>query len=543
MTGIGWGLPNAERNWSLHPDEPIVLIYSQQINPAQGDFDPDFYNYGTLYLTMSRIASTVADAYGGELKTPHEQMRRDHLAGRGLSAVAGAAMAWVVFALLFRRGVHPTGAIMGAAAVAISPGLVVHSQFQTVDVVAALWTTLALYWGLRALDDPLKPCLYTGLFAGLAAGTKYSGIVVLFVLAPLMLRKEWRGPLAAVGVALLTFVLTTPGAVLHTKQFLRDFRYEMWHTSTGHGLVFAETAPGALYHLSNLFEAFGVGLTLMALIGVGLAMRGKWKPDDTAKVWMVGLLAFSVVYYVLIARAEVKFLRYVFPLIPVLAVTFGWLMGAAAEQVKTRWGWVVAGIMALVGLAGGGLSRTTGWLVMMRSDDPRDAAAAYLRQEGKSVGLVSDAWFYSPSLFPNAQVPRAMRIDQRLVEQRAAQPPVVQSIPANPAERFDWDSRLITDLKPEYIVFSSFETEGLERMASRPGAPPPAFATQVERYRAFSRLLNQEYGLHRTFGLGGPEVHDLMYIRPTLWIWKRLNSTSTTSSMTSPSSAASANTP
>ena len=40
--GIDWGLPNENRHWSYHPDEPSLYVYSRQIEPAKFDFEPGF---------------------------------------------------------------------------------------------------------------------------------------------------------------------------------------------------------------------------------------------------------------------------------------------------------------------------------------------------------------------------------------------------------------------------------------------------------------------------------------------------------------------
>ena len=52
-----------------------------------------------------------------------------------------------------------------------------HSHWLTVDVPATFWGTLSLLWSARlATGDPkpLRAALLAGLFAGLAAATKYN---------------------------------------------------------------------------------------------------------------------------------------------------------------------------------------------------------------------------------------------------------------------------------------------------------------------------------------------------------------------------------
>ena len=97
---------------------------------------------------------------------------------------------------------------------------------------------------------------------------------------------------------------------------------------------------------------------------------------------------------------------------------------------------------------------------------------------------------------------------------------MVQYIPEDPQDRYDWDSRLLTELKPAYVTCSSFAVEDLERLKDQSGLEP-VVQLQVDRYRAFVTILQKEYGLSATFGGGMPKVHDMEYVRPWIWVWKR----------------------
>ncbi len=534
--GIDWGLPNADRHWSLHPDEPVVFAYSQRVEPAKLDFTPGFYNYGTLYLTLNRVAADMVSAYGGGPKQADgsdawEWVGRVHAAGRAMSAFAGAGLVWVVFALL-RRWTNLTGAAFGATALALAPGLVVHSRFQTVDVLATFLLALSLFFALELVPresdpPPIAPdraALLAGLFAGLSAGTKYTGVLALVALGAVCLgTRRWRPLALGAGVAAAAFLVTTPGAVLDGGKFWADFGYEMAHTSTGHGLVFAGTAPGFLFHLGNLVLGFGTLLTLLGVVGLVQAVREK-------AVWAVALVLFALVYFLVIGRAEVKFLRYVFPLLPVLAVGFGWWVGKGQARGDLRGkGVVVLGILAVGGLLGGGAGLTAVATQAMSLGDPRDEAGRWLKEnaKGQTVGLVSDPWFMSPTLFPEVGAPRWVPFETRDSAMRAATDPrVVRFVPPNPDERFDWDTRLL-DEGPDFVAYSSFDTEGLDRLAGSTNVPAE-FRLQIDRFRAFSQRLQAEYDLAQVFppeALLGPgplsQVHDLMYVRPTLWVWKR----------------------
>lgn len=543
--GIGWGLGNELHVASYHPDERVIHLYAQQIEPAKLDFDPGFYNYGTLYLTLTRVASLVADGYDGQPAptTPVQQeaqVNRDILAGRWLSALAGALLGWVVFALLYRR-THLIGAVMGGLAVTFAPGLMMHSRFQTVDVLMTLFTAVSLLWATRLIPregdpepDVVRLALWAGVFAGLSAGTKYSGVLAigaLFVI--LALRRPPKAWVAAgVGLAatLGTFLLTTPGVLKNTSKFMEGVSYELAHTAEGHGLVFAATPSGFVMHVFNVLAAYGLLLTALSLAGLG---RGVWRKH----AWLLGLAAFAVAYYVLIGRAEVKFLRYVFPLLPVLAVGFGWLMGQAHKHPNRKWRALVgAGVFGLASFGGLDVSLITS--MWMMGQDPRDEAVRYLRkqvQPGETLGLVSDPWFYTPPVTP--LTPLGPLAGPALLENVLAEgsPKTVMSVPPDPAQRFAWDVRLLTDLQPDYVVYSTFESDDVERMERAPNLEPK-YQVHVDRAKAFREELTRSYEHLNSFGIQGPRIHDLMYVRPEIIVWKRRPDSTTGSSGSSTTS-------
>lgn len=568
LFGIGWGLPDERHHWSRHPDEPVVWLYSQNIKPAELKFTPGFYNYGTLYLTMLRVSTDVVNGYGGgpqkqDGSDQWEAIGRYHLAGRVMSALAGAGMCWVTLLLLWRR-THWVGAVFGALAVAFAPGLVVHSKFQTVDVVATFFLTLGLYYALRLVPPPneveveprtdaknavakLSPetwsALVSGLFFGLSAGTKYTGLLGLIPLVVVCIAtKKWKEMAFGLVAFIVMFLVTTPGVLLDSEKFWKDFGYEMAHTSQGHGLVFAGTSPGFIYHVVNLAIGFGTILVLLGALGMVRAVSKK-------HLWAIALVAFALAYYLLIGRAEVKFLRYTFPLIPVLAVFGGWIIGQAHTHPNPRMRALgVLGILGLGGVFGGGagFSLRTSYL-MQALPDPRSAAMTALGAKGTEpakIGLVSDPWFYSPDFYPEAGAPRWVPFEARQAEmakfaQTRPGSELLRYVPDNPNERIDWDVRLL-DQKPDLVVFSSFETEGIDRLYRR-GNVPDEFKPQVANYKVFIERMMKEYEP----AYGSEEnpylaVHDFMYIRPDIYIWKRKNDSVKPSSGSSTTSSTSA---
>lgn len=547
LAGIGWGLPSPTNMGGYHPDEPVNIAYSQNMDPLKGDFTPDFYNYGTFYLTLTHFAAKAGVAYGGAPAegTPPDQAAIKvsalmTLGGRILSALCGAGVAVLAFLILFKR-THIVGPFVAAAALAMAPGLVVHSRFATVDVPAVFFGCLSLYWAVRMTALPgeegpsgkelVRFAIWSGIMAGLSAACKYSG--VLFLLAPLWIiatqfigrtEKSQKAALINAGAGslvacLAAFFLGVPAILLEPAQVMRDVIYEFQHTATGHGIVFEATSSGFIYHLGNLNEAFGLILVIGGLAGLG---RGVYRGHS----WLAGMLIVTLVTYILIGRAEVKFLRYVFPLLPALAVGLGWAVGQAHTHPKQQM--KIIGFLAFVGLGGvfgGGLTRTVQETAWMSGIDPRDQAAAWLKENVKSeetIGLVSDPWFYTPPVFPQATTHILAGWERKSEWMALSDPKVVRYVPEDSAERYDWDARLITEIFPDYIVVSSFERNDVARVAAaNVKAEIPALLGS--RFIEFTDLMAENYDAQPAMIFGGntPTVHDMMYIRPTIWIWKK----------------------
>lgn len=553
LWGIGWGLPNDLRNQSLHPDELVVWNYSQQIEPAKGKFDPGFYNYGTLYLTLLRVASDMTAAYTGgpDPAVPDSQWQfigRAHFSGRILSALAGAGTAAVVFFIL-RRRTTTFGAVFGGLALAVAPAFVVHSRFQTVDVTATFLLALSLLYALRLLpgeDDEgtfdIRTAALAGLFAGLSAGTKYTGILALVSLYIVLALAKRPGALrlgaVATGTALLAFVLATPGVLLNTGQFVKDFVYELQHTSTGHGFHFEGTPSGFLYHLVNLQSGMGTLLFLGSLIGLGYATYRRHP-------WAIALAAFFLLQYILIGRAEVKFLRYTFPLMVPLAIGFGYAMGTARRKGGRAHLLVAGGLLAIGGFDPGGLRQAMVFSYQMASPDARDVAATWLRTEaektpGATVGLVSDPWYYTPPTFKDTGLFRGIPMLRRMILELGpgANPPTLRYVPEilrDPAnwsgetigQKLDWDVRLLTETKPTFVVYSNYEVGDVIRLREVAEKSEPA-KNLVAQADEFFKVLERDYERTQKFStVSGSTmaetqmVHDMMYVQPVVYIWKR----------------------
>jgi hypothetical protein len=485
----------------------------EHLHPFNGDFLPSFYNYGSAYLLLCRVVIDVLAGYhlaepfmprGGMPVWIHD-FARLFLIGR-LVAVALALGTVALTYAAARRLYGRRAGCLAALFLAVAPMHVVMAHYMVVDVPAAFFTMLCVYLAATALPggagvrrsafgrrnlDPNARCrtpnawswLAIGAAAGLAAGTKYNaGIVLLAGLAPLTAlalrvrgpadgflvptpNAERRTPTAALRLwlggglimlagAALSFLASTPGAIFDTPRFLADFLFEVHHSQRGHGQLFWYLPPAAIYHaIVSLPIGLGWPLWSLSLGGVALAVRNR-RPAD----WL--LLLAVVPYYLVLADSNLRFLRYVVPLLPPLSILAARCVvsaaavcarrraqsaerrarsaggrepagsgrtdqseqsdrsdrgGAGPRQPLRPWRFglcalpfAAAAVAALVALAS-----SIAHVGVMAGEDPREAAARCLLDttpDGALVALAADPFFYTPPIDPTAGcVKRAAR--------------------------------------------------------------------------------------------------------------------------------------
>ena len=479
------------------------------------------------------MGSTYGWAPRGDNVPSWQTDRGFAMTGRAINCVAGAATAGIVFAIL-ALFVGGLGAGIGSFAMAIGPGHVIHSRFQTADVFATFLIALSLYFTLGALQpsqgSKFRLMLLAAAAAGLAAGTKYLGAILL---VPLLLclyltprsdgvpKGRIKPALAIIGVFLAAFFLATPGAVFDNAKFMLGAGYEFAHSAAGHGIVFRDTANGFVYHLANMIEAFGGIPFIIGVVGIAAAVAKR-------NNWAIIVGVFFVAYYIVIGRAEVKFLRYVLPLLPVLAVGVGWAVDNVLRRGRLgRIGAAALGLLVVLSMGGShGAIQLTSFMVW---PDPRDQTADWLSARSGKVGFVSDPWFYSPPLAPDMGL---LGAEQRMAAISGSSK-VVRFVGGD-GSRKDWDSRLLTVSQPEYVVFSSFEFLDADRISDRdlitfmetlktsyrlagifwdkePAFPPKDASEQTVTRALMRAIMKSRF----------PTTHDMMYIRPTLCVFEK----------------------
>jgi 4-amino-4-deoxy-L-arabinose transferase-like glycosyltransferase len=555
LIGLRWGLPSPERWYSFHPDERQIVAAVLSLDFFSGDFNPDFFNYPSLFIYLSYIAHFLASGIGltHQITTGNQMWAFAHdviLSARFVCVVLGAAAVPLVY-LTAREISDRRVAVIAAALMALLPGHVQHSHFATVDVPATFFVALSLWLAVRALRDSTvfnehpdeystdditrwrrKSLLWSAFAAGLAAATKYNGVIVLIspLIALWLLHRSTRtapehgaksigilhtAPLL-LALSMAGFVIGCPYSVLNFREFwgegVNGFAYELFvHPREGSGEIFQNTGNGWWYHLTfNLPFAVTTPLLCAAIIGaVTLKVQAPRK-----RVLTVPLLAFAAVYFLALGFSQVRFMRYVLPLAPAFCVFAALLIDFVATRrsvtlrsaTHSRSGIALGMALCLLTFLG-----TVGVLRPFIRTDARDAAVSWLKTNATSatVALASDRpWFWSAPLSPQDSPPGSATS----IEEALAQAVTVGASYNLSTLAFD-AARLRRD-KPQYVVMSELEWRDKERLHDA-------------NYEAFMTSLNQGYELQQTFA-GAPAIlpgrawvpHDFLYTNPQVRVYR-----------------------
>lgn len=416
ITGLTWALPSQTRGqfypqnlaWyevpknegrlyqispyePYHPDESFLLDALSNMDPANLDFNPHFFNYPTLSIYMTGAILKIGELFGylnivnsKEFYITHpEQMARIYLLGRLLAALMSALT--VVFIYLTAKLLFnwQTG-LFSAFTLASMPLWVRNSHFMLVNVPSAMWMSAAALLAVIALKRASLPSLLLSAFlSGLAASTKYpSGLILLLPLfvwwhksctrkgrnvADSITRDAWRLGLTLIGVSMVAFIGGTPYLLISPDEFLQGLLFE---GGTKLGL------PSLTNLLSLLTVSSGTVLCLLIIIGLSMAIA-KWRmwPYQFVLLWVIASMVQR-----LISSADLA--RYFVPALPALAICAGIAINTIRQyitELKIRnsasVGWIVGLLLLMPTMA-----YSVDILKVMQNDDIRTEAASWLTQ-------------------------------------------------------------------------------------------------------------------------------------------------------------------
>ncbi len=341
----------------FHGIEPGLPDLGTALSAERSPLNPRWFPLGSALIYALVLLRTLLEPFvdWGVIEL--------RFAGRTLAALADVGSVW----LLYLIGRRMYGKWTGILAAALTTFAVIHIQhahfyrpepFTVLASLSALWAMLRFVDSGRARDGVLL-----GVLVGLAMAPKVS---VAPILAPLVLtflwvakdraQREWTQlkpadiarvvPVTALAgvAALATFFITTPYAFLDFANFIGDIREQAGMAGEAGRFPFtwqyADT-PAFLYQIRQT-AVWGLGLPLGIAVWVAVPVTAwlAWRGGVSQRYDLL-LLAWAVPAFVFLELFEVKFLRYVFPLMP-----FYILMAARMLVAFVVWGrsrqWPVA---------------------------------------------------------------------------------------------------------------------------------------------------------------------------------------------------------
>jgi hypothetical protein len=384
-------LTNLDFPFTFHADEPLKVGFIQD--------GTQNFNHPLLMLQLVRGANRVLQLTD----------RLDiAVLGRALLGVCGAVTVLLSY-LLARRSMGVGSSAAVAAAVAVSPTLVIHAHYLKEDTVLTACLMAAVLCFFRFTERlSTRSALALGVATGLALSAHYKAVLLvpLYLIAPFLgllpsgvaagepaaepvgatARSTWRFHsrlLLAGAVSGLVFLAVNWPLVHDTRAFLSGALFEIDHAQIGHDVPIRWTDYWLGFHLfRSLVPGIGLLATILGVGGLAWAVV-RWRSTSPQDRWLV---AYLFVFYFVPEISPLKpwpdFSRYMLPVVPPL-LYFGWQGIERAGRIAGRQGWVFAvGLALLVVLP----SYTSARLVVGLADDTRTRAAAWLESRpGRAI--------------------------------------------------------------------------------------------------------------------------------------------------------------
>jgi uncharacterized membrane protein len=370
------------------PPEGVSLLDKRQspLNPLWNVQDQErrSYTYGhfPLYLlVLAANAFHAAAPLAEQLGAPAELVETLRTAngvpgfaivGRLLMAIGDTVTVLFVYLLAertYRRRDGRRAPWVGLLAAAFSAFTVLQiqlSHFFAVDPISTTFTAMALYGALRMAEGRNGWAIFTGIGAGLAIASKFSALPILAAPITAGLLFWWQQrrthpsadsafivhrssfivpaallALLALAVALLTFAITSPFAILDWANFSHAVLTEQGAMVRGAAdFPFTRQYRGTipfLYQIEQLVR-WGIGwpLGLLAFASFAWALVklliGRARPGE----WII--LSWVVPYFVLTGLFLAKFIRYMVPVTPFLMVFAAGLIAAIWARGEAKEG-------------------------------------------------------------------------------------------------------------------------------------------------------------------------------------------------------------
>jgi len=344
--GIQFGLPN-----TFHPDEvPKFNAISRMI--SYGDLNPRYFLHPTVLLYCTYFINHITQWINPSSNWSETLI----LSGRFGSTAAGIFSIYLTYFIgntLFSK----TSGLTAALILALSPLHITCSRYVKEDAILTFFILLSVALIIKGSKENKKILIYlSGLAAGAAASTKYSGILTGFVIlaAPFLSSNSFKPNkdlFLTTVISLLFvpigFVLFSPYILLDFNTFLKDFISEKDHMSRGHMIVIDSWSQFWMYHhYRSILPGMTVLAALAGTIGLGILAFQK----DIKSLFIIALfLLFYLPAEFVNAKPAPQPERYILPCLPFLCIAAGCLLSKLQLRSIKLFGFILILITTIQG--------------------------------------------------------------------------------------------------------------------------------------------------------------------------------------------------
>lgn len=373
--GLNW-----DQGHHLHPDERQITMVAENIKLPESrnisdifspnsSLNPKFFAYGSLPIYLLKFSGYVLSFINPNLMS----YDKINLVGRFLSALFDTLTVLVIYLISKQFFSSNKKALTASLIYTLSVFPIQLSHFYAVDTLLTFFISLTLY-RLIILYRHFSPknSIIVGICFGLALATKVSAFVlfapvfvsfvvdtiinlgkqifeqknniykkvlkfIFTLINPLFwlkskifnIKKVFFSLILIVLFSTLTFVICQPFTITDFPTFWRQINEQSAMTKNAFVFPYTLQYVGTLpywYHLKNIFMwGLGPSLGILALSGLIISFLKLFQRADKSTKknnYCVQFIVFSflVVYFFVVGRFAVKFMRYCLPIYPILAI-------------------------------------------------------------------------------------------------------------------------------------------------------------------------------------------------------------------------------
>ena len=332
--GLDWG--------NYHPDEWPIESFARGLGlpnslreffSPESPLNPGWFNYGSLPLILLAAIGWLGD----QLREFADFVPQRHVLWRGVTGLADAVTV-ILVARIGRELYGHTVGFLAAAFYALAVLPIQLSHYYTVDPLMTVLLMASLLASVRFLRSRNEQTGYLAAFLlGLAISTKATAIVFSMPVAFAWLAYLWaatqgggnadvlrgalRHAILAALIAFAAFAIAQPYALIdwstYTNDILTQANMARGKLELPFTIQYIDTTPW-LYHIRNMVVwGLGIPLGVAAIAGVSLIT---WRAARRRNVIELLIIAGLLIPFLWIGSQQVKFMRYLLPLYPLLAI-------------------------------------------------------------------------------------------------------------------------------------------------------------------------------------------------------------------------------